>query len=214
MTSSYVISDGHFIGDFEGLYREVGDPWEQSTEKYINSSRRRLAIHWTTRLRQLRNCQRVLDIGCGYGHMAAELASEGFGVVGVDISATAIREARRLHRGPTFLCREIISSDLLDDIDADIILMSEVTWYLLDKLHLLRDGLVAYAANRDRPTYLIHLLETYEEGVQQYGRDFFTDLTSILTWWSIPWIEAGVVSTQQVDGFEAGSGTYFIGRLN
>jgi len=40
---------------------------------------------------------RVVVPGCGRGHEAALLAALGFAVVGVDFSAEAVREARRLH---------------------------------------------------------------------------------------------------------------------
>jgi SAM-dependent methyltransferase len=45
--------------------------------------------------------QRVLDLGCGAGHLLAALEpSQG---VGIDLSAPAVAEARRLHPGLTFL---------------------------------------------------------------------------------------------------------------
>jgi SAM-dependent methyltransferase len=41
----------------------------------------------------------VLDLGCGPGRLAARLAARGTGALGVDISATAVRTARR-HGAP------------------------------------------------------------------------------------------------------------------
>ena len=45
---------------------------------------------------------RVLDVGCGLGTEAAYLASNGFEVVGVDLSDVALLRARRLHPGVSF----------------------------------------------------------------------------------------------------------------
>ncbi|MFY1633930.1 class I SAM-dependent methyltransferase [Solwaraspora sp. WMMB335] len=39
--------------------------------------------------------QRILDVGCGAGHYAAELLSRGAEVVGIDDSATLLAHARR-----------------------------------------------------------------------------------------------------------------------
>lgn len=38
---------------------------------------------------------KVLDLGCGTGRHAAHLASKGFNVIGLDLSAESLREARR-----------------------------------------------------------------------------------------------------------------------
>jgi 2-polyprenyl-3-methyl-5-hydroxy-6-metoxy-1,4-benzoquinol methylase len=40
---------------------------------------------------------RVLDVGCGEGHFAAELARAGFDVVGVDVAEEPLRRARGKH---------------------------------------------------------------------------------------------------------------------
>src|SRR4030095_13542909 len=58
--------------------------------------------------------QRVIDVGCGNGEVSRWLAAQGFTVLGVDYSAAAIENSRRLCFGhpnaPTFevadLCRE------------------------------------------------------------------------------------------------------------
>ena len=49
----------------------------------------------------------TIDLGCGPGRMAAELTRQGHRVVGVDISATAVRHARQ--RGVVALRRDVMS---------------------------------------------------------------------------------------------------------
>ena len=41
--------------------------------------------------------ERVLDVGCGEGHLAAELARAGAEVVGIDVAAEPLRRARLRH---------------------------------------------------------------------------------------------------------------------
>jgi 2-polyprenyl-3-methyl-5-hydroxy-6-metoxy-1,4-benzoquinol methylase len=41
--------------------------------------------------------ERVLDVGCGEGRFAAEVAREGVAVVGIDVAEEPLRRARQLH---------------------------------------------------------------------------------------------------------------------
>jgi SAM-dependent methyltransferase len=47
--------------------------------------------------------ERVLDLGCGTGHQAAELHREGIDVVGVDSDAAMVARARAEHPGTTYV---------------------------------------------------------------------------------------------------------------
>lgn len=51
---------------------------------------------------------RVLDAGCGFGRFAAALMEHGCEAVGVDISPTAIAEAKRRCPGPTYLVADLL----------------------------------------------------------------------------------------------------------
>jgi trans-aconitate methyltransferase len=46
--------------------------------------------------------ERILDLGCGTGHLAARIAEAGADVVGIDSSASMVEEARRLYPGIRF----------------------------------------------------------------------------------------------------------------
>ena len=46
--------------------------------------------------------ERILDLGCGTGHLTAQLAAAGAQATGIDASSTMIEEARRNHPGVQF----------------------------------------------------------------------------------------------------------------
>lgn len=93
----YVISNGKFIGDFEGMYQNFDDPWHQSSQDHILDSRRQIAINYCNRLRSKQNVSRVVEIGCGFGHLTESLRNNGFEVIGTDVSKTAIQKASALY---------------------------------------------------------------------------------------------------------------------
>lgn len=47
--------------------------------------------------------ERILDLGCGTGHLTAEIADQGADVVGLDNAEDMLREARELHPGLEFV---------------------------------------------------------------------------------------------------------------
>jgi cyclopropane fatty-acyl-phospholipid synthase-like methyltransferase len=62
---------------------------------------------------------RVLDLGCGSGTHAIYLAGQGFSVVGIDGSSTAIRQAQRKAAqagvNPAFLIQDVTRLEFLQD---------------------------------------------------------------------------------------------------
>lgn len=47
--------------------------------------------------------ERILDVGCGTGHLSAEIAARGAEVVGIDASPQMVEAARSAHSGVEFL---------------------------------------------------------------------------------------------------------------
>jgi trans-aconitate methyltransferase len=50
--------------------------------------------------------ERVLDLGCGIGHLSATIADAGADVVGIDSSPKMIERAREPHDGVDFRCAD------------------------------------------------------------------------------------------------------------
>jgi len=84
---------------------------------------------------------RVIDVGCGLGTELGHLASVGWNAVGVDLSPSALRKARRAHPGVAFVQADAralpFSSNSLDAV--------------LDR------GCFHYLRPVDRSTYLAEL---------------------------------------------------------
>ncbi|PPR13011.1 MAG: hypothetical protein CFH37_01742 [Alphaproteobacteria bacterium MarineAlpha9_Bin7] len=92
-----IIRDGVFVRDFEGMYQQFDDPWNQ--QRNCGSDILTRSSYWflgeVLRARQ-HKLSHVLDLGCGTGHCAERLlflGGDAAHYTGIDISETAISRA-------------------------------------------------------------------------------------------------------------------------
>lgn len=80
--------------------------------------------------------QKVLDIGCGIGHLCKRLLMKGINCQGIDISESMVQQAKKL------LSDNLFSSDLIsvediftykNDEEFDLIIANGVIWYYENK---------------------------------------------------------------------------------
>lgn len=197
----YVIKDGKLVGEFEEMYRDFPDPWEQ-TSKERHKTEKKIALHLLNQIK----AKRVVELGCGLGHYTNEIAEAKFHVLGVDISPTAIEKARNAFPSCTFQVGDILDFEIYDRFEPDAIIMAEITWYVLEKLDRFLDYL------RKHPSiYLIHMLTTYPKGVQKYGGSRFTNLEEMMHYFSMHYLEFGEIGYSDFHGERR---TYFVGRYS
>jgi SAM-dependent methyltransferase len=208
----YVISNGKFIGDFEAMYENCEDPWHQSEPVHIFDSRRQIAINFCNRLRSKYSISKVVELGCGFGHLTESLRKSNFDVIGTDVSKTAIDKASKLYPDAKFKQLNFNDFDELFSLQPNILIMAEITWYILEDLDEFLIRLKQYSKESKTPVFLIHLLATYEPGVQKYGADKFTNLEEIIRYFNLEYLEYGFVKT--VTSFDDKSqGTYFVAKV-
>lgn len=84
--------------------------------------------------------------------------------------------------------------------------MAEITWYVLDHL----DWFPAFLGAKMPHVLLIHLLMTYTPGVQQYGRERFTNLQEITDYFGMTVFESVEIHHPETRG---GSRTVLAGQM-
>lgn len=196
----YVIKDGKFVGEFEEMYRDFSDPWEQTTREEW-ASEKAVALNLINKFK----AKKVIELGCGLGHYTNKIHKLGVDVLGIDVSKTAIEKAMSNYPDCDFAVGDILDFSIYKEYQPDIIVMAEITWYVLDKL----DDFIAFLSSELPNTHLIHLLTTYPEGVQQYGKDKFTNLQQIMSYFGMKYSEWGEISYPEMEGCKR---TYFIGN--
>lgn len=184
----YVIKDGKFIGEFESMYRDFEDPWEQNTKERWASDKI-ITLNWCERFKEEYKKNRVVEIGCGFGLLTDKLRSVGWESLGIDVSTTAIQKAKKKYPLSRFVVGDILDFHIYEEFKPDIIIMSEVTWYVLDKLskfiQYLREGLP--------DIHLIHILTVYPSNEQKYGTEYFTDSEGIMKFFGMKYLEYGEI---------------------
>jgi predicted TPR repeat methyltransferase len=103
--NEFIIRDGDFVRDFEGMYQHVEDPWDQ--QRNCDSDLLLRSSYWflgeVLRAGQ-HELGHILDLGCGTGYCAEPLLSLGGTAAhctGIDISETAISRAFQYVRDAT-----------------------------------------------------------------------------------------------------------------
>ena len=79
-----------------------------------------------------RSVCRVLDVGCGEGYFAAELARAGLSVVGVDVAEEPLRRARARHPGLDLRIVPVDRDWPLADASFDIVWAGDVIEHVAD----------------------------------------------------------------------------------
>ena len=207
-----VIKDGKLVGDWDNLYKKVDDPWHQSRNDHVHDTRRQTAILHCKKIRETYGTVKVLELGCGFGHISKQLTELGFLTLGTDVSSEAIKKASE--KNPSSVFRNAIFNDfeLIYDFNPDIIIMAELTWYVLSELDNFLFELNKYSKTRKTPTFLIHLLATYAPGVQKYGREKFTTHEEILNYFKLDYLESCFIKTVRPDDPNS-QGSYFLAKL-
>jgi SAM-dependent methyltransferase len=126
---------------------------------------------------RVREGERVLDVGCGVGALAADLARvKGAVVTGVDMDGAAVAEARRVRRDPrlTFLEADARS---LPTAAFDVVILSNILEHLDDRVGFLRE-----VVEQATPARLLIRVPLFERDwrvplKQELGIDFRLDPT-------------------------------------
>ncbi len=166
-----------FIGDFEGLYKNVFDPWEQSANKgdmsnYYNRSRKRLLDN----IYPKRNSQ-ILEIGSGLGFVT-KLISETYPFTscdGLDISETAIKRASNLFPDINFFVGDICSNSFNIPGKYDIVILSQLLWYIIEKFPIALDNCSKIMKNDAK----LIITQAFLKKPQKYAKELMDGFNSL-----------------------------------
>ncbi len=79
------------------IYLDLGDRWYDADDDPVALLRAEARLHapWIAERARKLHVRRILDVGCGAGFVANDLARQGFEVVGADVASEALAVAAR-----------------------------------------------------------------------------------------------------------------------
>jgi SAM-dependent methyltransferase len=161
--NDHIIKDGKLVRDFEAMYQNFKDPWDQEAN-YENEYGPNLALCAIKIL--IKNISKpinkVLDIGCASGyHAPAFLDLPCKKYVGTDISETIINKANLSNKDSrvTFKSEDVLTSfSSLHENQYDLVFCAGTLYYVAPEIasgivlnnifkYCKKDGLFAYVYN-------------------------------------------------------------------
>ena len=131
-------NSGSFVGDSEGMYREIDDPWCQGEAMGANYQ---VILSHLERL--LDSHSFITDFGCGKGALSNRILESLTSVeyLGLDISGTAIelpRENCSYSDNAKFMVENFLNASIFTAIPSRpkrLVIVIDICWYLvLEKL--------------------------------------------------------------------------------
>jgi len=165
-----------FIGNFEGFYKSVGDPWGQSSlsdDKQMDEFYIRSRSNLLKRLKLIKpiinKAQPMIEIGCGLGYVVNLISTNlDINVIGLDISETAIEKAKFLFPNNQFIVHDI-SKEKKSFATPSVVILSNILWYILEDIETISKNIIhLFHPSNSYPKVIIQ--NAFFKGNQRYGK--------------------------------------------
>jgi SAM-dependent methyltransferase len=155
---------------FDQLYAGVNDPFGAELPQYRYQQRKYNSLLSMLPRRPYRN---VLDVGCGLGTFTRKLALFAEHILGTDISAEAIGQARKLsaaHPNIAYSQEDMLDNNPRQEASFDLIVLADTLYYIVPLTDV---GLKSIAGNMSMklaPGGLLLLVNHYFFGIDVPSR--------------------------------------------
>ena len=128
----------------------------------------------------------ILELGCGNGQLSSLIYDKGFkNYLGVDFSKVAIEKAKKNCPTFSFICENIVKTDLIEKYDYDLIIILETLEHIkgdIEVLKKIKSGthLIAMVPNFDSDSHVRFFLS--KEHVKKRYDLFFEKSPRITEW--------------------------------
>ncbi len=149
--NKHIISDGRFVRNFDLMYQEIDDPWDQKKNQSSDISSY-LAMHslYFNTVKNNSNVKNVLDIGCADGYhkkLFDNIFENQIDYYGTDISTTIINKAKK-----NIKCDNLYVDDIREYNESfhnkfDIVYSSRTLYYVAPEIDSVISNILRYVRN-------------------------------------------------------------------
>jgi SAM-dependent methyltransferase len=156
---------------FDHLYADIRDPFGAELPQYRYQQRKYDSLLSMLPARRFRN---VLDVGCGLGSFTRKLAPFCNHILGTDISAEAIRQARKLSLAHSHV--DYSQEDILEQSGSaregtfDLIILADTLYYIDPMTNARLNSIARNISSKMTPGGLLLLVNHYFFGVDRASR--------------------------------------------
>ena len=156
---------------FDHLYADISDPFGAELPQYRYQQRKYDSLLSMLPARRFRN---ALDVGCGLGSFTRKLAPFCNHILGTDISAEAIRQARKLSSAHSHV--DYSQEDMLEQSGSpregtfDLIILADTLYYIDPLTDARLNSIARNISSQMTPGGLLLLVNHYFFGVDRASR--------------------------------------------
>lgn len=189
--NDYIFKNGKFIRDFEGMYKNFDDPWNQE-ENHKKEYGPNLALNAIQiALHNLgKSIDKVLDIGCANGYYAPILLNmPSKEYLGVDVSETIIQKAKNMNndKRASFKKEELLTEfSSSHENQYDLIFCAATLYYVAPEIlngnvlenifkYCKKDGVFSYVYNYRPGKSLTEKVIKFKD-IREKLKDYFSEI--------------------------------------
>lgn len=158
--NDFIIKDGEFVRDFEAMYANIEDPWDQTK---VDATSVIVDLAFTAIEKMINTSEQILDIGCANGYHATRFSNifPDANYLGTDIAPSIIKKAASNHNSNkvSFVADDIRKFNPNLETQFDLIFSSKTLYYVAPEIDEVIQNIKKYLKPNSHFIWIYNIVE-------------------------------------------------------